>query len=63
MTFTDQEIAYLGSQSLARLPTVDSRDALDRLANGPGPDPDFAADLEAVLRSVGGVPLVPWAPS
>jgi hypothetical protein len=39
------------------------RDALDMLAAGPLPDPDFAADMEAVLRDVGQAPGDPWARS
>ncbi len=33
------------------------------LAAGPMPDPDFAADMEKVLREVGVAPDDPWARS
>lgn len=39
------------------------REALASLARVAPPDPDFAADMEAVLESVGGVPADPWARS
>jgi hypothetical protein len=38
-------------------------DALALLANAAAPDPAFAADMEAVLDSIGAVPSDPWAPS
>lgn len=38
-------------------------EALGMLANGPLPDPDFAADMEAVQRDVGSAPDDPWAHS
>lgn len=39
------------------------REALALLAAGPAPDPDFAADMEAVRADVGPVPEDPWARS
>lgn len=39
------------------------REALAMMAAGPLPDPDFAADMEAVLRAVGPEPDDPWARS
>jgi PHD/YefM family antitoxin component YafN of YafNO toxin-antitoxin module len=36
------------------------REALEILAAAPRPDPDFAADLEAVRASVGPLPDDPW---
>ena len=39
------------------------RDALAGLAQAAPPDPDFAQDMEAVLRAVGPVPVDPWARS
>jgi hypothetical protein len=38
-------------------------DALALLANAAAPDPAFAADMEAVLDSVGAAPSDPWARS
>lgn len=38
-------------------------DALALLTNAAAPDPAFAADMEAVLDSVGAVPSDPWAQS
>lgn len=39
------------------------REALEMLADGPMPDPDFSADMEKVLRDVGAGPDDPWARS
>jgi hypothetical protein len=39
------------------------RDALAALAQAAPPDPDFAADMEAVLGAVGPAPADPWARS
>jgi hypothetical protein len=39
------------------------RDALAALAQAAPPDPDFAADMEAVRGAVGPVPADPWAQS
>jgi hypothetical protein len=39
------------------------REIASELAGAPRPDPDFAADMEAVLRSVGATPEDPWEPS
>jgi hypothetical protein len=39
------------------------QDALSMLAQSAFPDPDFAADMEAVRESVGPVPSDPWAQS
>lgn len=38
-------------------------EALDILAAGPMPDPDFARDMEAVLAEVGSMPEDPWEQS
>jgi hypothetical protein len=38
-------------------------DALTTFAQASPPDPDFAADMEAVLGSVGPTPTDPWARS
>jgi hypothetical protein len=37
--------------------------ALARLAEGAPPDPDFGADMQAVLSDVGAAPADPWARS
>lgn len=37
-----------------------TREVAAMLAGAPAPDPDFAADMEAVTRSVGPVPGTPW---
>lgn len=39
------------------------RDIALLLAGAPVPDPDFAKDMNAVLRSVGSVPEDPWQQS
>jgi hypothetical protein len=39
------------------------REALAALAHAAPPDPDFAADMEAVLRGIGAAPADPWARS
>lgn len=39
------------------------RDALAQLVQASPPDPDFAADMEAVIDSVGAAPPDPWARS
>ncbi len=39
------------------------RDALALLAQAAPPDPAFAEDMEAVLETVGAVPVDPWAQS
>ena len=39
------------------------REALELLAGAALPDPDFADDMEAVLRDVGPAPDDPWARS
>lgn len=45
----------------ARQPRRSLREALSMLAQSAFPDPDFAADMEAVRESVGPVPGDPWA--
>jgi hypothetical protein len=39
------------------------REAVAILAGAPLPDPAFGDDMEAVLESIGRVPVDPWAPS
>lgn len=39
------------------------RDALAALVDAAAPDPEFATDMEDVLRSVGAGPADPWARS
>jgi hypothetical protein len=48
-----------GRRTLARR----GRPLRDALAQAAPPDPDFAADMEAVLGAVGPVPVDPWAQS
>jgi hypothetical protein len=47
----------------ARLPRRSLREAFSMLAQSALPDPDFAADMEAVRASVGPAPDDPWARS
>ena len=39
------------------------REALGLLASAAPPDPEFANDMESILREVGPLPDDPWAPS
>ncbi|MBO0686183.1 MAG: hypothetical protein J2P45_23795 [Candidatus Dormibacteraeota bacterium] len=49
--------------SQARRPYRTVREIFEALATVPWPDPEFAADLEAVLESVGETPRDPWEQS
>jgi antitoxin (DNA-binding transcriptional repressor) of toxin-antitoxin stability system len=35
-------------------------EVVEALEAGPGPDPDFAKDMEAVIDSIGPMPTNPW---